>query len=141
MIRAAPVSVSMPESSVAPQRKPIERRGLLITGPGGSLGDALVRNPKAQTIAFTGATAVGLGSMRGGADALKHLAIELGGKSPNMILADAANDMTISREEICGPVVPVTPFEGEDEATRLADPIRAPRPRKTTVSTRRSGRT
>ncbi|HEY6963686.1 MAG TPA: aldehyde dehydrogenase family protein, partial [Erythrobacter sp.] len=39
----------------------------LITGPGGSLGDALVKNPKVEKIAFTGSTGVGQGIMRNGA--------------------------------------------------------------------------
>jgi aldehyde dehydrogenase (NAD+) len=203
----------------------------LITGPGGSLGDALVKNPKVDKVAFTGSTGVGQGIMRNGADTMKHLTMELGGKSPNIIFADAnmeaalqaafwgifwnkgevcvagsrilverpiydefverlsrmardavlgdpldpatqigpiasraeydkvlryvqagkdstarltagggtrqingkglfieatvfadaTNDMTISREEIFGPVVPIIPFEGEDEAIRLAN--------------------
>lgn len=203
----------------------------LITGPGGSLGDALVRNPKVEKVAFTGSTGVGQGIMRRGADTMKHLTMELGGKSPNIVFADAdmeaalqaafwgifwnkgevcvagsrilverpvydefverlsrmakeavlgdpldpatqigpiasraeydkvlryveagrnsgarltagggtrqiggkglfieptvfadaTNEMTISREEIFGPVVPVIPFEGEDEAIRIAN--------------------
>jgi len=61
----------------------------LVTGPGGSLGDALVRNPKVDKIAFTGSTAVGQGIIKSGADTLKHTTMELGGKSPNIIFADA----------------------------------------------------
>lgn len=61
----------------------------LITGPGGSLGDALVKNPKVDKIAFTGSTAVGQGIMRNGAETMKHLTMELGGKSPNIVFADA----------------------------------------------------
>jgi aldehyde dehydrogenase (NAD+) len=37
------------------------------------------------------------------------------------VFADATNDLKISREEIFGPVVPIIPFEGEDEAIRLAN--------------------
>ncbi len=37
------------------------------------------------------------------------------------VFADATNDLTISREEIFGPVVPVIPFDSEDEAIRLAN--------------------
>lgn len=37
------------------------------------------------------------------------------------IFADATNDLTISREEIFGPVLPVIPFEGEEEAIRIAN--------------------
>jgi aldehyde dehydrogenase (NAD+) len=64
----------------------------LITGPGGLLGDALVKHPKVDKIAFTGSTGVGKGIMRTGADTMKHLTMELGGKSPNIIFADADVD-------------------------------------------------
>lgn len=61
----------------------------LLTGPGGSLGDALVKNPLVDKVAFTGSTGVGQGIARTGADTMKHLTMELGGKSPNIIFADA----------------------------------------------------
>ena len=67
----------------------------LVTGPGGSLGDALVKNPKVDKIAFTGSTAVGQNILRNGADTLKHTTMELGGKSPNIIFADADIDRAI----------------------------------------------
>jgi aldehyde dehydrogenase (NAD+) len=203
----------------------------LVTGPGGTIGDVLVKHPLVDKIAFTGSTSVGQGLAREGAATMKHLTMELGGKSPNIIFADAdieaasqaafwgifwnkgevcvagsrilverplydefvekfarlassavlgdpldpatqigpiatrgeydkilgyvdsgkrsgarlvagggtrklggkglfieptvfadaSNDMPISREEIFGPVVPVIPFDGEDEAIRLAN--------------------
>jgi aldehyde dehydrogenase (NAD+) len=61
----------------------------LITGPGGSIGDTLVQSPKVDKIAFTGSTAVGMGLIRNGAGTIKHQTMELGGKSPNIIFADA----------------------------------------------------
>lgn len=61
----------------------------LITGPGGSIGDALVKNSKVEKIAFTGSTGVGQNIIRNGAETLKHQTMELGGKSPNIIFADA----------------------------------------------------
>ena len=67
----------------------------LVTGPGGSIGDALVRNPRVDKIAFTGSTPVGQGIMRSGADTMKHLTMELGGKSPNIIFADANIDVAV----------------------------------------------
>ncbi len=67
----------------------------LVTGPGGSLGDALVKNPKIDKIAFTGSTAVGQNILRNGADTLKHTTMELGGKSPNIIFADAEIDRAV----------------------------------------------
>jgi aldehyde dehydrogenase (NAD+) len=61
----------------------------LITGPGGTIGDALVKSKKVDKIAFTGSTSVGMNLIRNGADTIKHQTMELGGKSPNIIFADA----------------------------------------------------
>jgi aldehyde dehydrogenase (NAD+) len=61
----------------------------LVTGPGGAVGDALVKHPKVDKIAFTGSTKVGQSIVRSGADTLKHATMELGGKAPNLIFADA----------------------------------------------------
>lgn len=61
----------------------------LLTGPGGILGDSLVKNPRVDKIAFTGSTAVGQNIIRNSADTLKHTTMELGGKSPNIVFADA----------------------------------------------------
>ena len=188
----------------------------LITGPGGSIGDVLVKHPLVDKIAFTGSTAVGESLIRNGAATIKHMTMELGGKAPNIIFADAnieaalqaafwgifwnkgevcvveklavmtnnavigdpldsktqigpivnrseydkilgyiesgkqscarlvagggtrkingkglfieptlfadaTNDLKISREEIFGPVLPIIPFQGEDEAVRIAN--------------------
>lgn len=67
----------------------------LVTGPGGTIGDALVNDPRVDKIAFTGSTQVGQGIMRGGATTMKHLTMELGGKSPNIVFADADIDAAI----------------------------------------------
>ena len=67
----------------------------LITGPGGSIGDALVRSPKVDKIAFTGSTEVGKNLIRNGADTIKHQTMELGGKSPNIVFADANLDAAL----------------------------------------------
>jgi aldehyde dehydrogenase (NAD+) len=67
----------------------------LITGPGGTLGDALVTHPLVDKIAFTGSTAVGQNIVRKGADTLKHATMELGGKSPNIVFADANIDAAV----------------------------------------------
>lgn len=67
----------------------------LITGPGGSIGDALVKSPKVDKIAFTGSTSVGMNLIRSGADTIKHQTMELGGKSPNIIFADANLDVAL----------------------------------------------
>lgn len=67
----------------------------LITGPGGAIGDALVNDRRVDKIAFTGSTAVGQGIMRNGAASMKHLTMELGGKSPNILFADADMDAAL----------------------------------------------
>jgi acyl-CoA reductase-like NAD-dependent aldehyde dehydrogenase len=61
----------------------------VVTGPGGQVGMALVRDPRVDKIAFTGSTDVGKQIMREAAGTLKRLSLELGGKSPNIVFADA----------------------------------------------------
>src|SRR5439155_13056219 len=58
-------------------------------GPGATAGAALVRHPLVDKIAFTGSTEVGRQIMRDAADTVKRVTLELGGKSPNIIFADA----------------------------------------------------
>ncbi len=61
----------------------------VVPGPGPTTGAALVRHPLVDKIAFTGSTEVGQGIMREAAATLKRVTLELGGKSPNIIFADA----------------------------------------------------
>jgi aldehyde dehydrogenase (NAD+) len=61
----------------------------LVPGPGGKAGTALVRHPGVDKVAFTGSTDVGKGIMREAAGSLKRVSLELGGKSPNVVFADA----------------------------------------------------
>src|SRR5690242_5978213 len=61
----------------------------VVTGPGGKAGMALVRDPRVDKIAFTGSTEVGKQIMREAPGTLKRLSLELGGKSPNIVFADA----------------------------------------------------
>ncbi|HVI08538.1 MAG TPA: aldehyde dehydrogenase family protein [Candidatus Binatia bacterium] len=60
----------------------------IVTGPG-AVGRAMVQHPGIDKIAFTGSTEVGKEIMRNGADTLKRITLELGGKSPNIVFADA----------------------------------------------------
>src|SRR5438093_3725439 len=55
----------------------------VVTGPGSRVGQLLVEHPGIDKIAFTGDTSTGRAIMRGSADTLKHITLELGGKSPN----------------------------------------------------------
>ena len=61
----------------------------VVTGPGAAVGMALVRHPGVDKIAFTGSTEVGKQIMREAAGSLKRVSLELGGKSPNIVFADA----------------------------------------------------
>jgi acyl-CoA reductase-like NAD-dependent aldehyde dehydrogenase len=61
----------------------------VLTGSGSKLGRALVRHPGVDKIAFTGSSEVGRSLMREAAGTLKRLSLELGGKSPNIVFADA----------------------------------------------------
>ena len=60
-----------------------------LTGQGSVVGDALIKSPKIEKIAFTGSTAVGRQLAKDAADTMKHVTLELGGKSPNVVMADA----------------------------------------------------
>jgi acyl-CoA reductase-like NAD-dependent aldehyde dehydrogenase len=67
----------------------------VLTGPGARLGQAIVEHPGIDKIAFTGDTSTGKGIMRGAADTLKKITLELGGKSPNIVLPDADLDAAV----------------------------------------------
>jgi acyl-CoA reductase-like NAD-dependent aldehyde dehydrogenase len=61
----------------------------VVTGPGASAGAALAAHPGVGKIAFTGETATGQEIMRLAAGNIKKVSLELGGKSPNIVFADA----------------------------------------------------
>ena len=61
----------------------------VVTGYGQDAGQALVEHPGVDKIAFTGSTRVGKQIVRTAADDLKRVTLELGGKSPSLIFADA----------------------------------------------------
>src|SRR2546426_3031184 len=61
----------------------------VVPGLGTAAGAALVRHPQVDKIAFTGSTEVGQWIMREAAGTVKRVTLELGGKSPNIIFADA----------------------------------------------------
>ena len=63
-----------------------------VPGEGKTAGMALVRHPQVDKIAFTGSTEVGKMVMREAAATVKKLSLELGGKSPNIVYADADLD-------------------------------------------------
>src|SRR3954469_2606571 len=61
----------------------------VVPGDGPTTGAHLVRHPGVDKVAFTGSTATGSEIMRLSSDPIKRLILELGGKSPNLIFADA----------------------------------------------------
>ena len=67
----------------------------VIPGRGSVAGEALVKHPMVDKISFTGSTEVGQHIMRTAADTVKKLTLELGGKSPNIVFADADLDAAL----------------------------------------------
>jgi len=67
----------------------------VVTGLGTVVGAEMVRNPDVAKISFTGSVAVGQSIMRDGAATMKRVTLELGGKSPTVLLDDAALDKAI----------------------------------------------
>jgi acyl-CoA reductase-like NAD-dependent aldehyde dehydrogenase len=61
----------------------------VLPGKGSIAGEAMVRHPGVDKISFTGSTEVGKHIMRTAADTMKKVTLELGGKSPNIVFADA----------------------------------------------------
>jgi acyl-CoA reductase-like NAD-dependent aldehyde dehydrogenase len=68
----------------------------ILTGFGETAGAAIARHPEIAGISFTGSTAVGREIVRASAGNLKRTALELGGKSPNLVFADAELDAAVA---------------------------------------------
>jgi len=108
----------------------------VITGPGVALGEALAKHPRINKVAFTGSTEVGKAIIRNSADTLKKVTMELGGKSPHIIFADADLDSALeyaffgifyNKGEICaaGSRLLVERSIYEEVVQRLAERARA----------------
>ena len=67
----------------------------LVTGSGAAFGDTLTSDPRVDFISFTGGLPTGKRIMIKAADTVKRVALELGGKNPNIIFADALLDEAI----------------------------------------------
>src|SRR6266704_4939533 len=73
----------------------IEEAGLpdgvlnIVTGPGNPTGDALINHPMVDKLSFTGSRAVGRKIIAASAPGFKRVSLELGGKSPALVFADA----------------------------------------------------
>ena len=61
----------------------------VVAGPGSTCGARLVEHPDVAKVAFTGSTEVGRRIAAGAAQTIKRVTLELGGKSPNLVFADA----------------------------------------------------
>jgi acyl-CoA reductase-like NAD-dependent aldehyde dehydrogenase len=61
----------------------------VVVGPGRTCGQRLVEHPDVAKIAFTGSTEVGMSIATGAAQTIKRVTLELGGKSANVVFADA----------------------------------------------------
>jgi aldehyde dehydrogenase (NAD+)/betaine-aldehyde dehydrogenase len=61
----------------------------VVTGPGDEVGEAMARHPGIDKVAFTGETVTGRRIAAAAAETLKRVSLELGGKSPNLVFADA----------------------------------------------------
>ncbi len=68
----------------------------IVPGYGETAGDALVKHRGVDKIAFTGSTEIGRVIMQNAANTLKRVTLELGGKSPNIVFADADLDAAVS---------------------------------------------
>src|SRR5258706_4647233 len=67
----------------------------IVSGLGTTVGAELLRNPDVAKISFTGSVGVGETIMRDGAATMKRVTLELGGKSPTVLLDDADLDQAI----------------------------------------------
>lgn len=61
----------------------------VVPGPGGAIGEALITHPHIRKVSLTGSTEVGRRAMELAARDFKRVSLELGGKSPNIVFADA----------------------------------------------------
>jgi acyl-CoA reductase-like NAD-dependent aldehyde dehydrogenase len=61
----------------------------VVTGPGGVVGEEIIRHPHVRKIGFTGETGTGIGVARSAANQLKHVTLELGGSDPAIVCDDA----------------------------------------------------
>jgi betaine-aldehyde dehydrogenase len=138
---AAGCTVVLKPSEVAPFNafilaEVIEQAGLpkgvfnLVTGYGPAVGEALVKHPQVDMISFTGSTRAGKRISEVGAQTVKRIALELGGKSPSVILEDAdlaaavkgtVNGCFLNSGQTCTALTRMlVPASKYDEAAKLA---------------------
>jgi aldehyde dehydrogenase (NAD+) len=67
----------------------------IVTGGGGKVGEPLMRHPDVKVVSFTGSTEVGSRVARVGAEGMKHVSLEMGGKNPMIVMEDADLDLVV----------------------------------------------
>ncbi len=67
----------------------------VVAGPGGSVGEALVADPRVDMISLTGGIETGSRILEAAASQVKRISLELGGKNPNLVFADADFDTAV----------------------------------------------
>jgi aldehyde dehydrogenase (NAD+)/phenylacetaldehyde dehydrogenase len=111
----------------------------VVTGRGSDIGDYLVAHPGIAKIAFTGDTTTGRTVMRNASGTVKQTTLELGGKSPNIVFADADLDAAVrgattgifyGKGEVCaaGSRLLVESKIKDEFVTRVAERARKMRP-------------
>jgi aldehyde dehydrogenase (NAD+)/phenylacetaldehyde dehydrogenase len=111
----------------------------VVTGRGSDIGEYLVAHPGIDKIAFTGDTTTGRTVMRNASSTVKHITLELGGKSPNIVFADADLDAAVrgattgifyGKGEVCaaGSRLLVESTITDDFVARVAERARKMRP-------------
>jgi acyl-CoA reductase-like NAD-dependent aldehyde dehydrogenase len=72
----------------------------VVTGPGGTVGEEILRNPRIRRIAFTGSTPVGRHVMEVAGREIKRVTLELGGSDPMIVMEDANLDMAVKMADV-----------------------------------------
>src|SRR5216683_7034420 len=72
----------------------------VVTGPGGEVGEELLRNPRVRRIAFTGSTEVGRHVMEVAGREIKRITLELGGSDPMIVCEDADADTAAKMADV-----------------------------------------
>ncbi|WP_433887169.1 aldehyde dehydrogenase family protein [Pseudomonas vranovensis] len=102
----------------------------LVSGPGAKVGEALARHPQVDMVSFTGSTGAGVRVAQAAAPSVKRVCLELGGKSPLLITADAdfeaavrygVQDVMINSGQTCTALTRMLlPASRYDEALAIA---------------------
>src|ERR1041385_7404271 len=72
----------------------------VVTGPGSTVGEEILRNPKIRRIAFTGSTEVGRHVMEVAGRQIKRITLELGGSDPMIVMEDANVDLAVKMADV-----------------------------------------